>query len=135
MLFGELTKLFYRNVPAAEVLVGEIQEISGPESSVAEVETTPLGATYKRFRPSKVVESGTVNFKVFYDPNNPTHSAIRALATTTPAVRVWAVEYSDTTRDTFDGFVTSCNISGGEQESEVMMEIEIRITGLIDTAV
>lgn len=126
-LFGELTIL-----KLGLMAVGELQEVGGPESSVAEVETTPLGASHKRFRPSKVVESGTVSFKVFYDPTNPTHETIRNYGIAASEIVAWELLYSDGSADLFNGFVTSASVSGTEQESEVMLEIEVRINGSID---
>lgn len=123
-LFGEKTKLYFDDTQIAGVY-----EISGPESSVAEVERTPLGATSKQFRPSCQIESGTVSFSFYYDPANATHVALRGQLVTSPTTNEYRMEYSDGTTHTFDAFPTSINMTGTELESEVACEIELRITG------
>lgn len=123
MPFGELTKL-----KLGATLVAGVSELSGPQSSVAEVENTPLGATHKRFRPSKVSEAGTISVRLFWEPTDATHVTIRDYADV-PETVAWTVEYSDGTEHAFNAFVTSANITGGEQETDIMCEVELRIDG------
>ena len=125
-LFGEETKLFYDGTQ-----VEGVYEISGADSSVAEIERTPLGADSKQFRPSCQVESGTVSFAFYYDPQDATHVAIRGQLASTPTTTPYKIEYSDGTTHEFDAFPTSIAMSGQELESEVACEVELRITGAI----
>lgn len=124
-LYGEETIL-----KLAGTAVPGLSEIGGPESSVAEVERTPLGETHKRFRPSAITEAGTISFKLFWDPSEAQHLTIRGYGNVS-AIVAWEIEYSDGTTHGFNGFVTSANVTGGEQESEIMLEVELRIDGAV----
>ena len=128
-MFGELTKL-----RLGGTIVDCLAEIGGPESSIAEVERTKLGSTHKSYRPSKIAEAGTISFKLYYDPSIGTHTTIRGYADESEIV-AWAIEYSDGTTHAFNGFVTSANITGGEQETEIMLEVELRIDGKVTETV
>lgn len=125
-LFGESTRLFLEDVQ-----VTGLTEISGNDSSVDEVEITAIGDTHKRFRPSKISEAGTFSFTVYYDPSVAVHQTIRTLADT-PATKPWDIVFSDDTSFSFDAFVTSANITGGNRDAEeITMEVECRIDGAV----
>jgi hypothetical protein len=124
-LIGELTIFRFDGQ-----VVPDVMEISGPEMSVAEVERTPLGATAKRFRPSKVTEAGTVDVTIYYNPANAQHAAILAAAQV-PSTANCEIEWSDGTKAAFAAFVTAANFTGGEQEAEVLLEVSLRIDGAV----
>lgn len=137
-LIGELTTFSYDGSVVADLI-----SINGADSSVAEVEITTLGSSSKKFRPSAVVESGTLSFSFYYDPSDATHVAIREAGSAplgvgeTPSDRIvpCVITYSDTTTHSFNGFVTSVSMSGNDQETDVQLDAELRITGDITETV
>lgn len=129
-LFGENTKLELDGVE-----VPCLTEISGNDSSVDEVEITCIGDTHKRFRPSKISEAGTFSFSCYYDPSVAVHQTIRTLADT-PETKPWDIIFSDGTTFSFDAFVTSANVTGGNRDAEeIMLEVECRIDGKVTETV
>lgn len=119
----------------AGTIVEGIENIGdGPESSVEVVDKTPMGTRHKRKRASKTTDSGSIDVKAFWDPNDATHAAINASRDDSPTVE-WQLQFADGTTHTFDGFVTSVKVTGLESESEAMLEFSVEIDGDVDEVV
>jgi spore coat protein U-like protein len=126
-LYGEKTilKLGATTIP-------DLISISGMDSSVAAVELTVQGDLTKSYRPSQISEAGTLSFSVYYDPDVAVHATIRdyAINTSGTTIPTWTILFSDGTTHVFNAFVVSANLSGMDLEAEVMLEVELRITGV-----
>ena len=133
VIAGENTTLSYDGTAVADLL-----SVDGPDSSVAEVETTSLDSTAKTFRPSEIPEQGTISYSFYFDPANTIHAAIQASAKTPETVsHVITVPQSDGTGThtfTFNAFTTSFALSGMEDEGNLTADVSARITGVITVA-
>lgn len=130
---GENTTLSYDGSAVINLLT-----CTGPDSSVAEVETTVLGATAKTFRPNSISEAGTLSYSFYYDPDNTVHQAIHA-STKVPDVVTHVITIPDadgtgSTTFTQSAFTTSFSLSGMEDGGNITAEVEARITGTITVA-
>jgi hypothetical protein len=128
-MIGEATVLKYEG----DVVAG-VFSISGADSSVAEVERTALGDVSKQFRPSQQIEAGTISFSLYYNPADAMHNELRALAVV-PSVPTdipsWTIEFSNGFYNSFEAFITECNMSANEAEGETTLEFTLQITGAI----
>ena len=127
---GEQTTLSYDGSAVANLI-----SVEGPDSSVAEVETTSLDSTAKTFRPSQIPEAGTISYSFYFDGGNATHTAIQASAKTpeivSHVITLTGADGTSTHTRTFNAFTTSFSLSGMEEESNVQAEVEARITDVI----
>ncbi|MEZ5951185.1 MAG: hypothetical protein R3C12_18630 [Planctomycetaceae bacterium] len=62
--------------------IANVISVSGPDSSVPEVENTTLGANSKQYRAGKIPEAGTIDCSIYFDPADSGHQALLALAKT-----------------------------------------------------
>lgn len=119
----------------AGTIVAGIESIGeGPEGTIEVVDKTPMGSQHKRKRASKTTDSGSVDVKAFWDPNDSVHALINSARDDSPTVE-WTLEYSDGTTHVFDGFITSVKITGLEAESEAMLEFSVEIDGDVEETV
>lgn len=131
---GELTKLAISDNGSSWTDVAEVSNITPPGGTVDEVETTVLGLTHKRYRPSKIIEAGEVSFTLLYDPNLVGHQAIAELVTVAPVAKHFKITYDDgmatPANDTFQGFIRG--FEPGEMSpdgSNYEASVTIRISG------
>lgn len=110
--------------------IANVISVSGPDSSVPEVENTTLGANSKQYRAGKIPEAGTIDCSIYFDPADSGHQALLALAKT-PATVSWQITWSDGSTLDWEGFLTSISFSGMEDESDLMADFSVRITGQI----
>lgn len=108
--------------------IAAITNVSGPNMSVAEVETTDNTSAAKRFRPSLIPEIGTLTCSVWYDSSS--HATLVGCIET-PAIHDWQVVYQDESTMDFEGFLTSLNLTGGEMGQNIKADLTIRIDGEI----
>lgn len=119
----------------AGVAVKDIQSIGdGPESTRAVVDKTPMGSPHKRKRASKTADSGSIQVKTFWDPNDDTHAVINASRDDSPTVG-WELEFADGTIHAFEGFVTNVMVTGLEDETEAMLDFTVEIDGDVEETV
>jgi hypothetical protein len=125
VLIGEGCKLYY-GAETATTLLGQRTTMTGPSSSVAEVETTNLDSTAKEYRPG-LFESGTATCEYEFDSENASHTGIEtAMAART--ILKWKLEFSNGATRSWEGFITGHEISGMTVEGNVLATINIRIT-------
>jgi hypothetical protein len=117
--------------PVVYTAVAELISVGGPNTEVASIAQPKLGGTNKTFRPSCKPDSGTVEVSAYYTSDLAT---IRTLATVTPAIKDWKIEYDGGGSDSFSGFVTSFGLSGSEEDQDVVANFSIKITGSIVSA-
>lgn len=110
--------------------IANLISVSGPDSSVPEVENTTLGADSKQYRPGKIPEAGTIDCSIYFDPADSGHQELLALAKT-PATVSWQITWSDGSTLDWEGFLTSISFSGMEDEADLQADISVRITGQI----
>ncbi|WP_013627815.1 phage tail tube protein [Rubinisphaera brasiliensis] len=110
--------------------IANVINVSGPDSSVPEVENTTISANSKQYRPGKIPEAGTIDCSIYFDPADSGHQALLTLAKT-PATVSWQVTWSDGSTLDWEGFLTSISFSGMEDESDLMADFSVRITGQI----
>ena len=123
------------------VTVAQRVTITGPKMEVASIETSNLDSIVKTFRPSAVPDPGTIDMECYFDPDDTTHQAIRALmglplATASTALPNWRLTLTDGTpvTATFKGFPTSFELNGMEIEGNLGANISVKISGAITWA-
>jgi hypothetical protein len=120
--------------PGTYTTIAAATGIGANEPEVAEVPKTTLASTRKEYRPGKIPDEGTIDFTIWYDPNDATHQSLYTFwaAGTT---KNWKVKYNDglTTNasETFAGFITKPSRGEIADEENVSLTVTIRITGSV----
>src|SRR5438270_7227801 len=70
--------------------IANILDVEPPGGVVASVSTTGLNSATKTSRPGKIPDSGSIAFRIAYNPNQATHPALTRL-TAPPAIRKFKV--------------------------------------------
>ena len=118
--------------PLTYVLIGNILNISGPESEVGSVETTILTSLRKTYRYT-IVDPGELSFEIDFDPTEATtHQKLAALQDM-PAIHSWQITYATTPPKiaTVSGFLTKFAPDAGGVEENLTAAITIKLTGAI----
>jgi hypothetical protein len=115
------------NVPTGTwTSVGSIMEVSIPEESVDDVETTSMGITnYTRTFKAGLSDPGEVTFTVKY--LDTTHDTLRGLLRTTKA---WRIKHNDASGYGFDGYLKTL---GGEAPIDNLVTVSgtIKLTNKV----
>jgi len=77
--FGTLIQVLSVATPETYVTIAGVGDITGPNTNVAEVETTShsTGQPHKTFMPT-LIDDGDLSFPCFFNPSDPTHSLFSA---------------------------------------------------------
>ena len=114
-------------------LGAEVTSIGLPGAEQSEVPTWGLGSALKTTRPGQIPDFGTVQIKLFADPNFSGHAALRTAASN--GATLWfKITYADgmTTHatDVFSAWVKSFKPTAIEGEKNVEWTIDLRINSI-----
>lgn len=117
--------------PGTYELVGNLLNITGPESEVGSVETTVLTSTRKTYR-FTLIDPGEISCEMDFDPTDATHQALAELQDA-PAVHSWQITYatSPPTTATVDGFLLKFQPNAGGVEENLTATLTIKLSGPI----
>lgn len=126
---GTLLKLMIASTLTA---IGQRVSLDGPEPDLPIRVVSNLDSTSVKKR-TGLIDLGKISGKLFYDPNDATHGAARALVYAPPAApSQWVLIYADgmttPSQDAFDGFITKFKPTGMEVSGTLEAEFEIEIT-------
>ncbi len=130
---GEDTRLQYESAtPGTYTTIAQVTSIEGPEREREAVPKTHLGSTAKEYRGSKIPDNGEVSFVALFDPANATHEKMEELFASGDTVN-WRLVFNNDTNSRphrqFAGFLTNWKPTGMEVDSNVEMNVTIKITG------
>ena len=120
--------------PATFTEIPECTDISGGGGTAEEIDFTHLRSPGRRreFKPS-FIDSGSLTFKLQYVPSNATHQRILALQDSGEAVAIREV-FPDGSGWDYAGFIKGAAKNGQSVGGKLMLDIDYRITGVIDYA-
>lgn len=128
---GTLLKL---TIASVLTTVANRVSLDGPSMEMGTAETTTLDSTVKTFRPT-ILDNGEISGSLYFDPQDPTHVAVKALLTASPpAAAVWNLIFADGTHLTtysFSGILTKLEPNGMEVESNLGADFSIKVSGAI----
>jgi hypothetical protein len=136
VLFGEGTLLQLGDGATTEVFttIAQRVSISGPDSTVPVVDKSNLDSPAKEKRPGKIPDQGKLSLQIQFNPADTTHTTLETMCRV-PVVKNWRIVFNNdtTTRPhrQLRGFVSGFSVSGMEDESNVVADLEIEISGLI----
>jgi hypothetical protein len=114
--------------------IANILDVEPPGGVVASVSTTGLNSATKTSRPGKIPDSGSIAFRIAYNPNQATHQTLTGLLAV-PAIRKFKVVYNDgdTTpaNDQFLGYITEFKPDKAEDEKNIEADLTVVITGAV----
>lgn len=120
--------------PGTYTTIGQVVSITPPSTTVAEVKQTTLTSTRQAYRAGKIPDSGTLQFQIQHSPNDTVHQDLEDYldAGTT---KNWKLVYVDgmavPAHEIFAGFIVSYEKSGLEDESDLVADLTIRVTGTV----
>ena len=114
--------------------IADVVSISGPNVSVATIDTTNMAGLYRTFIGGKI-DSGEVSLEIHYDPNLPTafEDVWDNTAAAVPAAVECIITFSDSSTYTFQGFLTSFEPSVALDDS-VKASITVKVTAGVTVA-
>jgi hypothetical protein len=121
--------------PIVYTAISDITEITGPDGSAGEIETTDLSSTSKTFIRG-LPDNGSVSFTINYIPANTQHAQLFAdFSSATETARNYRLTFTDSpaTTWTFSGYVSTFSISNG-LDDKLTASCAIRIKGSITEA-
>ena len=131
---GEYCKLYYK-IGSTYTLINQRTSITGPNQTMAAVESTHMDSLAKERRPG-IADTGTIDCEVELNPADAGHKAVEALLSA-PVIGDWRVELSDKpagvgahgTYYDVTGFPTGFTRNGMTVESNVLGSFTIQCTG------
>ena len=137
VLPGEKTMLQMETVtPGTYADVVQVVSVTRPGPTTPEVKKTILASVRQEYRPGKIPDEGTVEFRIQYDPNDATHQAIYT-AQAAGTTKNWKLKYADgmTTpaNEAFAAFITGISPSeaSAEDDNNVEATVTMRVTGAV----
>lgn len=121
--------------PEVLTAIADISEITGPDGSVAEVDTTDLSASAKTYIRG-LPDNGSVSFTINYIPANTQHAQLRSdFNSATEISRQYVITFTDSpqTTWTFNAYVASFAISSAVDD-KLTASVSIRVKGAITEA-
>lgn len=120
--------------PGTYTTIGQVESITPPSTTVAEVPTTTLTSTRKQYRAGKIPDSGTLQFRIQYDPNDTVHQDLEDYLNA-GTTKNWQLTYVDgmvePANEEFAGFITNFEKSALEDETNATADLTIRVTGVV----
>lgn len=120
------------STPGTYTVIGQVESITPPSVTVGEVKKTTLSSTRQEYRAGKIPDSGTLQFRLQYDPDSTAQQDLEDLqeAGTT---KNWKIIYVDgmavPAHEIFAGFITEFAKSALEDETNALADLTIRVTG------
>ena len=121
--------------PVVYTDIADITEITGPDGSAGEIETTDLSSTSKTFIRG-LTDNGSVSFTLNYIPANTQHAQLFAdFSSATEVARDYRLTFTDSpeTHWTFSAYVSQFSVSNG-LDDKLTASCAIRIKGTITEA-
>lgn len=115
--------------------IADITEISGPDGSAGDIETTDLSSTTKTFIRG-LTDNGSVSFTLNHIPANTQHAQLFSdFSSATEVARNYRITFTDSpeTTWTFSAYVNQFSISNG-LDGVATASCSIRIKGAITEA-
>lgn len=111
-----------------------LSSISGPSMEMGTCETTNLSSSVRSFRYT-ILDPGTLNFSLQYDPSNSIHTFLKVLMTV-PKICTWVVTETDPVSNvaqsfSFSGVLTGFEVGEASIDSIVEVSCTVKISGLI----
>ena len=108
-------------------MITERTQIDGPNETRPQRDVTDLDSTRREFK-GGLADSGEGKLRFFYIPTNAVHKIVRA-AFTGNIEKQWMLEYSDGTTWEFNGSITGWKNGPFDVDSDVNVEVTIKISG------
>lgn len=121
--------------PEAYTSIPDITDITGPDGSVAEVDTTDLSASAKTYIRG-LPDNGSVSFTINYIPANTYHAQLRSdFNSSAEIARYYRLTFTDSpnTTWTFQGYVSTFSISASIDD-KLTASCAVRVKGAITEA-
>ena len=118
--------------PLTYVLIGNVLNITGPESDIGSIETTVLASTRKTYRPG-LPDPGELSFDIDFDPTDTTTHTLLAGLQDAPVIHSWQITYATTPpkKATVSGFLTKFAPNAGGVDENLTASITVRLLGSI----
>jgi hypothetical protein len=135
VLAGESTKLsvasYVSGSPGTYADITQRTTITGPEQSANQIDTTTLDTTgYRCYRPSQIIEPGTPRFTILWNDKDATHASLLSKFTS-HEIDSYKLTFSDGATLVMDGFVQALTWSGMSLDSNVSLDVTVKLTGPI----
>jgi len=121
--------------PIVYTSIADITEITGPDGSAGDIETTDLSSTTKTFIRG-LTDNGSVSFTINYIPANTQHAQLFSdFSSATETARNYRISFTDSpiTTWTFSAYVSAFSVSNG-LDGVLTASVSIRIKGAITEA-
>ena len=121
--------------PVVYTSIADVTEITGPDGSAGDIETTDLSSTTKTFIRG-LTDNGSVSFTMNYIPSNTQHAQLFSdFSSATEVARDYRLTFTDSpvTTWTFSAYVSSFSVSNG-LDGVLTASCSIRIKGSITEA-
>lgn len=113
--------------------VTQLISMSGPNTAIADIDTTLLASTAKTFVPS-IPDNGEVTFQVFSVPGDAVYVVLQGLSQN-PEVDSWEITLPDGTTAgstvTFSGYIKTFGQSGYAIDDKPVSDLTLKVTGLV----
>lgn len=133
---GEGTSLFTGSASSALSSVAQIKTIGVPGFERASVSTTYLNSSWKEFRPGRIPDGGELTIGMEIDPSISAHMNIVSSSATASALQWFQVRFADLASSSsvhprFQGFITAVEYDDLEDETNLMANVTVKVTGPI----
>lgn len=120
--------------PEVFTTIAQVVNISGPDGSATEIDTTALDSAAKTFRVG-LKDEGSVGFTINYDADDAQHAALRTAlgSTTSKNYRITLTDTSPAKTYTFAAYVQQFALDISPDDV-VKANASLRITGAITVA-
>jgi|TARA_R100000501_G_C2590792_1_gene90863 hypothetical protein len=116
--------------------IGDVLSISGPSVSVATIDTTSIGDTFRSFL-GGTIDSGEVSLEIMYDPGSTAGTALEteweSTASSAPAAAECIITFSDSSTYTFQGILTGFEASAAIDD-KVTANCTFKVSGSVAIA-
>ena len=116
--------------PEVYTSIGQINSITGPDGSAAEIDVTDLSSSAKEFKMG-LADEGSVTLEGFYIPTDTQHAALRTKKNSRVTGN-FKIVFTDSPQTTwsFAAYVTGLSLTAGV-DAALTGSITLRITGSI----
>lgn len=116
--------------PEVYTTIGQINSITGPDGTAAEIDVTDLSSTAKEFKMG-LADEGSVTLEGFFKPSDTQHAALRTKRNTRVTGN-FQIVFTDSPQTTwsFAAYVPTLSITAGV-DAALTGSITLRITGAI----
>ena len=112
--------------------LGALWDITAPEISIDEIETTVYSSSYWKTFMAGTKDGGTLNISVLYDGSDTSMNRLysRAIGDPTANTDTYTITFPDAKTMIFTGIITSVPIET-QKDEKVIMSFNIKVSGAI----